>query len=279
MVRESGSAEKLLANMLRRVEVESSLSALYIRRAEKEKHLSRIIPEYSEDWESDPYVKRSERKGDEKMIGAEMVLLVAERRDLDEAEKVFRASLQQMIGSLPAPNEEDAASPAARLKAITAQIDRMDMAAKSGQKIIRATSHIKRCADQAMQFRLGSGGLSEPLKAALYTTDQMGPVLRDFYQLLGEASFPLTLRDKIKYCQVGGSDWMWEMFDYDLMGLFTRLFHRPDAARFSEVDVELLGIRYRIYSAMSRIAGWRSSLTKELIDLYGELSAPETKEA
>ena len=49
-----------------------------------------------------------------------------------------------------------------------------------------------------------------------------------------------------------------------VIGLFNRLFHRPDMQRFSEVEVELLDVRFRVYNAMSRVTEERSRQTGEL---------------
>ena len=74
------------------------------------------------------------------------------------------------------------------------------------------------------------------------------------------------------YCQIGGADWAWEVFDLDIVGLFTRMFHRPDMQRFSEVDVELLDVRFRVYNAMSRVTVKRSILTEELLHLADSIN-------
>ena len=273
--REEGIREKLI----RRGEVENLLGELYTRRAGKEKHISRIIPEYSEEWENDPYVKGSDKKGDEKMLSAEMVLLAAEREDLKRNEAECFDEIEGRIGALrsEAGGEGVTDELEKRLVSIREQGDRLDQAAVLGQKIIRQTAFIKMCMDQALKFRRGSGGLSEPLKAALRGVDLLEPVLRDFYALIGETGVQQSLRDKIKYCQLGGTDWVWEVFDYDIVGLITRLFHRPDMKRFSEVDVELIDLRFRVYNAMSRVAERRGVLVGDLLQLYEETDGERTK--
>ena len=252
--REEGIREKLI----RRGEVENLLGELYTRRAGKEKHISRIIPEYSEEWENDPYVKGSDKNGDDQMLSAEMVLLAAEREDLKRNEAECFDEIEGRIGALRSEAGGEGATDELekRLVSIREQGDRLD---------------------QALKFRRGSGGLSEPLKAALRGVDLLEPVLRDFYALIGETGVQQSLRDKIKYCQLGGTDWVWEVFDYDIVGLITRLFHRPDMKRFSEVDVELIDLRFRVYNAMSRVAERRGVLVGDLLQLYEETDGERTK--
>ncbi len=260
---------RLESQLKRRSEVERQLAQLYTRRAGKEKHISRIVPEYSEDWENDPSVKESDKKGDEKMASAEMVLLVAEKRDLFRGEKQYREAIGRHIEELgkgPADGEW-IESQCADFQRISAMAERLDEAALLGQRIIRQSGHIKRCMDQALKFRFGSSGLSEPLRTALRAVGEIEPMIVSFYTLIGEPSFKMDLREKIKYCQIGGADWVWETFDLDIIGLITRLFHRPDMKRFSEVDVELLDIRFRVYNAMSRVAVKRAELIAELREL------------
>ena len=260
------SWKRMEADLMRREELEKKLSDLYTRRAGREKHVSRIIPEYSSEWQYDPGVKSSERKGEEKMNSAEMMLLVAERQDLKESEVRCRELIAWKIERM---HEEGAADETLEvlkegLHTLESRLDQMDEAAVTGQRIIRQTGHIKRCLDQALKFRLGSGGLSEPLKAALHGVEVMKPMLERFYILLGESCITQNLYEKIRACQIAGSDWMWEQFDYDLFGLIARLFHRPDMQRFSEVEVELLDVRFRVYNAMSRVTKERGNLTGDL---------------
>lgn len=258
--------KKIEADMIRRSELEKRLAELYIRRAGREKHVSRIIPEYSPEWENDLGVKSSERKGEEKMNSAEMMLLVAERQDVEESEEICRRLIAEKIDRM----RNEGAAPETlevlelRLNGISGRADQMDEAAATGQRIIRQTGHIKRCLDQAIKFRVGSGGLSEPLRAALHGVDVLTPMLESFYTLIGEPSCHHNLHEKIRDCQIGGKDWMWEVFDYDIVGLIKRLFHRPDMRRFSDVDVELLEVRYRVYNAMSRVAKERGNLAGDL---------------
>ena len=270
----SSNLDKLRTHVVRRGEVEQQLSQLYIRRAGKEKHVSRIIPEYSEDWKYDPSVKDSDKKGEEKMISAEMVLLVAERRDLDESERKYREAIARRIENMRRAGvaHEVIEGLEEELRRIIRNVERIDRAAGFGQRIIRQTGHIKRCLDQALKFRIGSGGLSEPLKTALRGVDELNPMIDEFYILIEEPAIKHDMREKIKYCQIGGADWAWEVFDLDIVGLITRLFHRPDMQRFSEVDVELLDVRFRIYNAMSRVAVKRSILVDELLQLADSIS-------
>lgn len=258
------------AELIRRCEVEKLLGDLYIRRAEREKHVSRMIPEYSEEWETDPYVKASDKKGEEKMASAEMVLLAAERRDLRPSEKYYQQAVMQKIRGLDEAADEDEAADALEIRLLNAaaQAEQLDQAAQIGQRIIRQTGYIKRCADQAMQFRFSR--LSEPLKAALRGADVIEPLMKDFFRLIGEKEIALTLRDKIRYCQLGGSDLVWETFNDDFAGWISRLLHRPDLQRFSEVDVELLDIRYRVYYAMSRVTEKRRWLINEMRRIENE---------
>ena len=274
--------KRMEADLTRREELEKKLSELYIRRAGREKHVSRIIPEYSAEWQYDPGVKGSDRKGEEKMNSAEMMLLVAERNDL----KASEARCRELVGwKIEQMHEEGAADEVLEglregIHGIGFRLDQMDEAAITGQRIIRQTGHIKRCLDQALKFRMGSGGLSEPLRAALHAVELMKPMLERFYTLLGEPCIAQNLYQKIRDCQIAGSDWMWEQFDYDIIGLITRLFHRPDMQRFSEVEVELLDVRFRVYNAMSRVTEERSRATGDLqrmarmvaldVDLSGE---------
>jgi len=264
----SANLERIKEHVARRGEVERKLAELYVRRAGKEKHISRIIPEYSEDWVNDPSVKESDKKGEEKMISAEMVMLVAERRDLDLSELKYRNAIVRRIEDMRrAGMGHEIEAIDEELQRLERAVDQIDEAAALGQRIIRQTGHIKRCMDQAIKFRVGSGGLSEPLKTALRGVDELDPMLISFYNLLEEPVIKHDMREKIKYCQIGGADWVWEVFDYDIVGLFTRLFHRPDMQRFSDVDVELLDIRFRVYNAMSRVAIKRSLLVDGLLHL------------
>ena len=260
------SWKRMEFDLTRREELEKKLSELYARRAGREKHVSRIIPEYSTEWQYDPGVKSSERKGEEKMNSAEMMLLVAERQDLMDSEarcrELIAAKLEQMQDEGVA--DEVLTELREAIRGIGNRLDQMDEAAVTGQRIIRQTGHIKRCMDQALKFRMGSGGLSEPLKAALRAVERMKPMLERFYTLLGEPCLTQNLHQKIRDCQIAGRDWMWEQFDYDLGGLIARLFHRPDMQRFSEVDVELLDVRFRVYNAMSRVVIERSKATGDL---------------
>ena len=258
--------KRIEADISRREELERQLSELYTRRAGREKHVSRIIPEYSAEWQYDPGVKGSDRKGEEKMKSAEMMLLVAERQDLIDGEKRCRELIAQKIEKMHSEGAPDEMMEVLwdRFRMIDYQMNQMDEAAITGQSIIRHTGHIKRCLDQALKFRRGSGGLSEPLRAALHTVEVMKPLLERFYILLGEPCMTQDLQKKIRDCQIAGADWMWEQFDFDIVGLINRLFHRPDMQRFSDVEVELLDVRFRIYNAMSRVAEERSRLTGEL---------------
>ncbi len=258
--------KRMEADLTRREELEKQLAELYTRRAGREKHVSRIIPEYSSEWASDPGVKGSDRKGEEKMNSAEMMLLVAERQDLKHSEMRCRELIAEKIQQM---HDEGAADETLEVlkegvRAISANLDRMDEATTTGQRIIRQTGHIKRCLDQALKFRLGSGGLSEPLRAALHGVDVMKPMLERFYILLGEPCPVQDLHRKIRDCQIGGGDWMWEEFDFDIVGLINRLFHRPDMQRFSEVEVELLDMRFKVFNAMSRVTKERGQLTGDL---------------
>lgn len=258
--------KRMEADLMRREELEKRLSELYTRRAGREKHVSRIIPEYSSEWEYDPGVKSSERKGEEKMNSAEMMLLVAERQDLRAGEARCRELIARKIDQMHDSGAADETLEVLResMRTINSQLAQMDEAAVTGQSIIRQTGHIKRCMDQALKFRKGSGGLSEPLRAAIHGVDKMKPMLERFYILLGEPCITLNLHEKIRDCQIAGDDWMWEQFDFDVVGLVNRLFHRPDMQRFSEVEVELLDVRFRVYNAMSRVAKERSNLTGDL---------------
>ena len=260
------SWKRMMADVSRRKELEKQLSELYTRRAGREKHVSRIIPEYSAEWKYDPGVKSSERKGEEKMNSAEMMLLAAERQDLKAGEMHCRELIARKIEDMHNAGAADETLEVLResLRTISGRIDQLDEAAATGQRIIRQTGHIKRCMDQALKFRRGSGGLSEPLRAALHGVDVMKPLIGRFYILLGEPCLTLDLQKKIRNCQIAGADWMWEQFDFDLIGLFNRLFHRPDMQRFSEVEVELLDVRFRVYNAMSRVTEERSRQTGEL---------------
>lgn len=266
MDRHDSSWKRMQADILRRADIEKRLAELYIRRAGREKHVSRIIPEYSPEWENDPGVKSSEKKGEEKMNSAEMMLLVAERQDVCKSEETCRGLIAQKIERM---RKEGAAAETLEvlemgLNSICTRTERMDEAAATGLRIIRQSGHIKRCLDQALKFRMGSGGLSEPLRAALHGVDVLGPMLERFYTLIGEPSFHQNLYEKIRDCQIEGRDWMWEVFDYDIVGLIKRLFHRPDMRRFSDVDVELLEVRYRVYNSMSRVARERGNLASDL---------------
>lgn len=260
------SWKRIEADLVRREEIEKTLSELYARRAGREKHVSRIIPEYSSEWEYDPGVKSSERKGEEKMNSAEMMLLAAERHDLQAGEARCRELITERIDQMQQEGAEGEALISIReeCQQINLRLDWMDEAAGTGQRIIRQTGHIKRCMDQALKFRLGSGGLSEPLRAAIHAVEIMKPMLEKFYTLLGEPCITQDLYNKIRNCQIAGADWMWEQFDFDIVGLINRLFHRPDMHRFSEVEVELLDVRFRVYNAMSRVAEERSRLTGDL---------------
>ena len=258
--------KRMEADLTRREELERKLSELYIRRAGREKHVSRIIPEYSAEWQNDPGVKSSERKGEEKMNSAEMMLLVAERHDLKASEARCR---ELVAGKIEKMHDEGAPHEVLdglreELHGINFRLDQMDEAAITGQRIIRQTGHIKRCLDQALKFRRGSGGLSEPLRAAIHEVELMKPMLERFYTLLGEPCIAQNLRQKIRDCQIAGADWMWEQFDFDIVGLVNRLFHRPDMQRFSDVEVELLDVRFRVYNAMSRVTEERGRVTGDL---------------
>ena len=258
--------KRMMADVARREQLEKQLSELYTRRAGREKHVSRIIPEYSAEWQYDPGVKSSERKGEEKMNSAEMMLLVAERHDLLKSEMCCRELIAQKIDEMHDAGAADETLEVLREDAgkLNSRLEWMDESATTVQSIIRQTGHIKRCMDQALKFRMGSGGLSEPLRAALHGVEVMKPMLERFYILLGEPCLTIDLQKKIRNCQIAGADWMWEQFDFDIVGLINRLFHRPDMQRFSEVEVELLDVRFRVYNAMSRVAEERSRLTGEL---------------
>ncbi|MBQ2956463.1 MAG: hypothetical protein IJE08_08370 [Clostridia bacterium] len=262
----SVSMEKARECVLRRSELEKELANLYVRRAGKEKHISRIIPEYSEDWANDSAVKDSDKKGEEKMMSAEMVMLVAERRDLCAGEEKINHAIERRLKNMGriGMHFEEMEEELIRLQKSAKALDE---AAATGQRIIRQTGHIKRCMDQALKFRVGSGGLSEPLRIALRGVDELEPMMQSFYTIIEEPAIKHDMREKIKYCQIGGADWAWEAFDLDVVGLFARLFHRPDMKRFSEVDVELLDVRFRVYNAMSRVAVKRSIVCEELIRL------------
>ena len=266
MNRQEITWKRMEADLMRRAELEKELSELYARRAGKEKHVSRIIPEYSLDWAYDPGVKGSDKKGDEKMNSAEMMLLVAERQDLKWSEERCSELIGQKIEKMHDEGAADETLDVLRegIQSLSSRLAQMDEAAVTGQRIIRQTGHIKRCLDQALKFRLGSGGLSEPLRAALHGVEVMKPMLERFYILLGEPCIAQNLYEKIRDCQIAGADWMWEEFDFDIVGLITRLFHRPDMQRFSEVDVELLDVRFRVFNAMSRVTKERSQLTGDL---------------
>ena len=98
--------DQIKADVVRHGQLEDELFRLYKRRADKEKHISRIIPEYSEDWDNDPGVKHLSKKHDEKRIGAEMMVLVEERRELLVSEEKYikaveKAILQSNIGINP----------------------------------------------------------------------------------------------------------------------------------------------------------------------------------
>ena len=258
--------KRMEADISRREELEMQLSELYTRRAGREKHVSRIIPEYSSEWRYDPGVKDSDRRGEEKMKSAEMMLLVAERQDLIAGEMRCREMIAKKIEVMHSEGAPDETLEVLRdsIRTIDNRLKQMDEAASAGQSIIRHTGHIKRCLDQALKFRRGSGGLSEPLRAALHSVEVMKPLLERFYILLGEPCLTQELQKKIRDCQIAGADWMWEQFDFDIVGLVNRLFHRPDMQRFSDVEVELLDVRFRIYNAMSRVAKERSHLTGDL---------------
>jgi len=253
------------ADLTRREEIERTLSELYTRRAGREKHVSRIIPEYSAEWKDDPGVKSSERKGEEKMNSAEMMLLVAERLDVKKSEELCRELIFEKIEKMKVEKDDESYLELCEsLRVLNGRLNQMDEAAMTGQRIIRQTGHIKRCMDQALKFRRGSGGLSEPLRAAIRAVENMKPMLERFYTLLGEPCITENLYSKIRDCQIAGADWMWEQFDFDIVGLINRLFHRPDMQRFSEAEVELLDVRFRIYNAMSRVTKERSCLTGDL---------------
>lgn len=258
------------ADMMRRRDVDKELGELYSYRAGKEKHISRVIPEYSEEWDNDPSTQRLAKSQKEKRIGAEMVMLTVEKEDLEAAHRAYVEAVGAYVEGLSAPEGEEEAEQAKRYHAILKQMDLMDRALACGQKIIRQTGMIQRSMTQALKFRVGGRGLSEPLKIALRGVDTMEPVLRDFYTLIEEPCIDQDLRRKIKYCQVSGKDWVWEQFDLDIMGLITRLFHRPDMKRFSAAEEELLDIRFRVYNALARVAKHRSKQTDKLLTLAEE---------
>lgn len=279
------SWKQMEADLMRREEIERTLSELYIRRAGREKHVSRIIPEYSAEWMDDPGVKSSERKGEEKMNSAEMMLLAAERLDLKKSEELCRELISEKIEQMKVVNDESYSELCESVRVLNSRLNQMDEAAMTGQRIIRQTGHIKRCMDQALKFRRGSGGLSEPLRAAIRAVESMKPMLERFYTLLGEPCITQNLYNKIRNCQIAGADWMWEQFDFDIVGLINRLFHRPDMQRFSEAEVELLDVRFRVYNAMSRVTKERSCLTGDLqrmarrMSIDVDLAEEENREA
>ncbi len=264
----SNGWEQVKADIARRRELEQELSQMYKRRADKEKHISRIIPEYSDDWDNDPGIKHLSKKHEEKRISAEMLMLVEERRELMLSENKYLQAVERNLQNM---RRYGAAGKA--LEEIEAQLndvkengERLDKAAQCGLRLIRQTGMIKRSVDQAIKFRVGNSGLSEPLKIALHMIDnRMTPDLKEFYALIGEPPIDQQLRKKVTYCQVSGSDWVWEGFDLDLIGFITRLFHKPDQKRFEQVDVELLNIRFEVYNVMSSICKERAHLVDELI--------------
>lgn len=268
---EMNTFEQIKADVVRHGQLENELQCLYKRRADKEKHISRIIPEYSEDWDNDPGVKHLSKKHDEKRISAEMMVLVEERRELLISEEKYFKAVQKAIDARK--EGEVSAEDAAELEALEAHFAdvrenslRLSKAAQCGIRLIRQTGMIKRSVDQAIKFRVGNSGLSEPLKMALHMIDsRMKPDLTEFYSLMGEPPIAQNLRKKVTYCQVSGSDWVWEGFDLDIVGFITRLFHKPDQKRFEQVDVELLNIRYEVYGMMCRICKERIRLVEELL--------------
>jgi len=274
------------ADMIRRRDVDKELGELYSYRAGKEKHISRVIPEYSEEWDNDPSTQRLDKQQKEKRISAEMVMLTVEKEDLEASHRAYVEAVGAYVNQLPVPEGEEEAEQVKRYRTILKQMDLMDRALVCGQKVIRQTGMIQRSMTQALKFRFGGKGLSEPLKIALRGVDTMEPVLRDFYTLIEEPCIDQELRRKIKYCQVSGKDWVWEQFDLDIVGLITRLFHRPDMKRFSEAEVELLDIRFRVYNALSRVAKNRANQTDKLLTLaeecgigvFPEEEAAETEE-
>ena len=257
------------ADMIRRRDVDKELGELYGYRAGKEKHISRVIPEYSEEWDNDPSTQRLAKSQKEKRIGAEMVMLTVEKEDLEASHRAYVEAVGAYVNALSVPEGEENEQ-AKRYQTILKQMDLMDRALLSGQKIIRQTGMIQRSMTQALKFRFGRKGLSEPLKIALRGVDNMEPTLREFYTLIEEPCIDQDLRRKIKYCQMSGKDWVWEQFDLDIMGLITRLFHRPDMKRFSEAEVELLDIRFRVYNALARVAKHRSKQTDKLLTMAEE---------
>jgi hypothetical protein len=256
--------EQLKADVIRHGALEGELEKLYKRRADKEKHISRIIPEYSEDWDNDPGVKHLSKKHEEKRISGEMMLLGEERREILISEEKYLREVERRLGEMDA--DEAVQELTMQLAEVKENSARLDKAAQCGVRLIRQTGMIKRSVDQAIKFRGGNSGLSEPLKMALHLIDnRMMPDLKEFYSLMGEPPITQNLRKKVTYCQVRGSDWVWEGFDLDIIGFITRLFHKPDQKRFEQVDVELLNIRYEVYGMMRRICKERTRLIEALI--------------
>ncbi len=268
---EMNALEQIKADVVRHGALEEELFRLYKRRADKEKHVSRIIPEYSDDWDNDPGVKHLSKKNEEKRISAEMMLLVEERRELSVSEGQYLKEVEKRLSEMRGGEEE--AERVQEIEALEVQLadikengERLEKAAQCGLRLIRQTGMIKRSVDQAIKFRVGNRGLSEPLKMALHMIDnRFTPDLKELYSLIGEPPIDQHLRKKVTYCQVGGSDWAWEGFDLDIVGFITRFFHKPDQKRFEQVDVELLNIRYEVYGVMCNICKERIRLIEELL--------------
>ena len=138
--------------MIRRKNVDLELAELYNRRAGKEKHISRVIPEYSEEWNNDPSVKRLDKHGEEKRISAEMVMLTVEKEDLAASHRAYEEAVKAYIDTLPeeekASTDENALVP--RYETTMRHIDLTDRALVLGQKVIRQTGMIQRSMTQAL---------------------------------------------------------------------------------------------------------------------------------
>ena len=181
MEMKSGKWAGRMADMVRRSAVDRELADLYRFRAGKEKHISRVIPEYSEEWDNDPTVKKLDKHGEEKRRSAEMFMLTAEKEDLAAAHRAYEEGIAQYVQAMSEEERAAEGSIAGRYEHILREMDRLDRALLCGQKVIKQTGMIQRSVMQALKFRFGGGGLSEPLKIALRGVDTMEPVqIQDF---------------------------------------------------------------------------------------------------